>query len=420
MGYLHRFIADKFLRREDARGRKRSLPVVRISSIGIGMGVTLILLSLFIVRGFKSEIRAKINGFVGNIKIFHPENAYGQYTLPIDIHPELLSALSRDIDSIPGTNHLYTFADLMGVVKTDSLFKGVNIHGVDSLYDKAFLQQYLLDGEVPSFSGEVQNELLLSAAIADYLSLDVDSTMLMYFFDGDRLKVRKFVVKGIYHTGFDDYDNNIVIGDIRCVRGVLGWEATRAGGLEAKLSDYRHTESLYDSFYDTLSARVTETDERYTMLTAQEMNPLMFGWIDLLDTNVALILALMIAVAAMTMITGVIVIILERVRTIATLKALGQRNSSLRKVFHHMALRVLLTGVLWGNMIALALAFIQAHFKLLRLDASQYYMEYVPISISLPTLIVTDLATILILYLIIFIPTAIISNIRPAEGVRFE
>lgn len=393
---------------------------MRISSIGIALGVVLILLSVFIVQGFKIEIREKINGFVGNLKIFHPDNAHNQYTTPLETPQDLLDDIKARLTSLDPKGIVYTFADQMGVIKTDSTYNGVVIHGVDSLYDMNFFEKYLVRGECPSFKTDEESRILISSYLANYLGIDVGSTALTYFFDGERLRVRKFEVSGIYETGFRDYDEHIAIGNIRDIRSVLDWDDGTSGGIEIKLSDDTLTDRVYDMMYDTLLERVNKGDERYTILTAREMNPAMYGWVDLLDTNVRLILILMISVAGMTMITGVIVIILERVRAISTLKALGQRNSSLRKVFHHVAVRILLKGLLWGNAVALLIAMGQSFFKIIKLDSSQYYIDYVPIHISAWAILLTNIITIIALYLVIFIPTMIISNIRPAEGVRFD
>lgn len=420
MGFLHRFIANRFLYREGSDGGRKSLPVVRISAIGIALGVVLILLSIFIVRGFKLEIRDRINGFVGHLKIFHPDNAHNQYTQPLLTPSALLGEMRAIVTPIDPKGVVYTFADQMGVIKTDSTYSGVIIHGVDSLYDAEFFKKYLLRGECPTFGSDEGSRILISSHVANYLDVDVGQTVMTYFFDGERLKVRKFDIAGVYRTGFKDYDENIAIGNIRDVRSVLDWSEEQSGGVEVKLSDDRLSDSVYDNLYDLLLQRVNTSGERYTMLTARDMNPAMYGWVDLLDTNVRLILILMITVAAMTMITGVIVIILERVRAIATLKALGQRNHSLRQVFHHVAVRILLKGLLWGNAVALLIGALQSHFKLVKLDAAQYYIDYVPIHISIWAILLTNLITIVALYLIIFVPTMIIANIRPAEGVRFD
>lgn len=420
MGFLHRFIANRFLYREEADGGRKTLSVVRISAIGIALGVMLILLSIFIVQGFKLEIRDRINGFVGHLKIFHPDNAHNQYTQPLVTPSTLLDEVREALTPIDPDGVVYTFADQMGVIKTDSTYSGVVIHGVDSLYDAAFFKKYLLRGECPTFRSDEGSRILLSSYLANYLDVDVGQTVLTYFFDGERLKVRKFEIAGVYQTGFKDYDEHIAIGNIQDVRSVLDWDDEQSGGVEIKLSDDRFTDRVYDSLYDLLLQRVNNGNERYTMLTARDMNPAMYGWVDLLDTNVRLILILMITVAAMTMITGVIVIILERVRAIATLKALGQRNRSLRQVFHHVAVRILLKGLLWGNAIALLVGVLQWYFKWIKLDAAQYYIDYVPIHISIWAILLTNLITIIALYLIIFVPTMIIANIRPAEGVRFD
>lgn len=415
---LERTLAQRFLYQEGDRKRLRS--VVKISTIGIALGMSLIMISLFIVKGFKQEIEHKINGFIGTIRISNPDNNYDQYTIPLSISEDALQAITQQSQAYDSKAVIHSFIDQMALIKVDSAYKAVAMHGVDSTYDQSFYKEYLKQGDLPSFKGDEQSEVLLTQKIADYLSLKVGDDFLAYYLQDERAKVRKYTVKGLIETGFDEYDDHIAIADIRNLRGVTDWADNQVSGVTVTLPSRSGASGLYNQLFGLLADRHEAHGERYAMFTVEELNYNFFGWLDLLDANVLLILGLMIAVAAMTIITGIVVLILEKVRAIATLKALGQRNSSLRRTFTYMATNILLRGMIWGNLIALGIGMIQKHFRLISLDSSQYYMTHVPIEMDLGMILVTNVLVFITVFLFILIPTSIISNIQPSKSLRFE
>ncbi|MDN4752998.1 ABC transporter permease [Porphyromonadaceae bacterium W3.11] len=421
---LEKILAVRFLYQEESnttRRKKRLRPVVRISTIGIGLGVMLILLSLFIVHGFKQEIQSKINGFSGTVRISNPDNVFNQYYLPLSISDELLSQISVASSDIDPKALVNTFIDEMSLIRVDSAYKAVLMHGLDANYDAFFFQSYLKEGRLPNFSGEVTDEVMISKKIADHLNIKCGDTFVSSFLLDNRMKVRKFTVVGLFETGFDDYDGNISIVDQRVLRQVKDWSDDEVSGITITLSKTDASGEVYDKLYPVLADRnIANKSERYAMFTVEELNYSIFGWLNLLDANVLLILGLMIAVAGMTIITGVVVLILEKVRAIATLKALGQRNSSLRKVFILMASTILFKGIIWGNALALSIAFIQKYWQPITLDPSQYYMTHVPIVIDVKVLLLINILVFLLVFLFILIPTSIISNIKPSKSLRFE
>ncbi len=395
---------------------QRLRPVVRLSALGIGLGLAVILLSFFVIDGFKQEVHSKINGFFGAIRISSPSNVYGQYSDPLTLPEGVLEDIRRGC----GHSKVSTFIDRMGLLKTDSAYSGVLLHGVDSLYDSAFYAKYLTAGRLPSFSGSTSREALLSEALAHHLGLKVGDEVVVYFLGESGMKVRKVSVEGLFDTGFPEYDRLLALTDVRLLRGVNSWRPEQVGGVELHGLSAKGSAEAYDRLYGYFADRYAKYGEEYTMHSAAEMNRGILGWLSLLDANVALILGLLVAVAGMTMITGVVVLILQKVKAIATLKALGQRNTSLRKVFRLMALEVLWRGVLWGNTAAVILGLIQKLAKPITLDPSQYYMSYVPIVIDPVTLCVINTLVVLVIYLLILVPTSIISGIRPADSMRFE
>lgn len=419
---LERDLAQRFLYLEPQSPdrRQRLRPVVRISIIGIALGISLILLSFFITQGFKAEVRGKLDDFLGNVKISNPENTFNQYTLPLSAPQDLLDGIREEAQSVDPHSQVFTFIDQMGLIKGDSTFGGVIIRGLDSLYNQDFYKSYLTAGQPPLFSGETRNEIIVSQRLADRLDLKVGDDFRAYFNTDNRLKMRKFNLVGLFDTGFPEYDEVLAVADIRTIRSVNAWSDDAVGGIEIHSEKHSYTRPLFTQLYDYLAGRNAKNNERYTMFTSEELNPSIFGWLGLLDTNVLLILGLMTAVAGMTIITGIVVLILEKVSAIATLKALGYGNRRLRSIFRGMAYRILLRGMLWGNVIAIILGWIQYRFRPITLDPSQYYTAFVPVQIDLLTIVGVNIAVFLLVILLVLIPTTIVSHIRPAQALRFE
>lgn len=415
---LERDIARKFLYDETTKPRLR--PVVKVSTIGIALGILLILISFFIIDGFKQEIRSKIDGFIGSVKISNPDNTFNRYTVPLDLPEGLTDSLTAIAQSRNPKAAVYTFADEMSLIKVDSAFRAVAFQGVDSLFNAHFFAKYMVEGEIPSFRGESDEEVLMSTTLASLFHLKVGDRCLSYFTDGKSFKVRRLTVAGLFYTGFEEYDQALMVGDIRLVRSVAGFDDDQVGGIQIHLTDHNQVGPVFDHCFDYLAERNGRYEERYTMFTSEELYPGIFSWLGLLDANVYMILVLMIVVAGITMITGIIVLVLEKVRAIALLKTLGQSDKSLRRVFLHISAFVLGRGVLWGNALALLLAGIQMTWKPLKLDPSQYYTAYVPMEIRWETLLFTNLIIVISVLLLVLIPTRVIGKIHPAQVLRFE
>lgn len=411
---LERDLAQKFLYLEDGKLR----PVVRISSVGIALGIPLILLSLFVVQGFKREIEQKLNRFVGTIRISNPENNYNQYTIPLTVNADAKAEIEAVSQKEFPEARVTGFIDQMALIKMDSTYRAVMMHGVEEGYDREYFGQYLSAGRLPNF--DKKGELLLSQKIANYLGVSVGDDFLAYFMEGERVKMRKYNVVGLINTGFDAFDENIALTSAAELQEINGWSENQFGGLTVTLNSRKDASQLYEALFEVLADRNSKYGERYAMFTIEELNYNYFSWLDLLDANVLLILGIMILVAAITIITGVVVLILEKVRAIATLKALGQRDRSIQKTFRLMAGTILIRGIVIGNVIALIIGGVQYYFKVIPLDSSQYYMNHVPIAINWMTLLVTNLLVFIVVFLVVLIPTAIISGINPSKTMRFE
>ncbi len=411
---FEKLLAGKFIFREDGSLR----PVVRISTYGIALGVMIVILSIFIVRGFKREVEQKINGFVGTVRISNPANNYDQYSLPLKVAPAAFNQIDSVSRSLYPEARTSTFIDQMALVKSDSNFCSVVAHGVGSRSDLDFFEQYLVAGRLPNI--EEHTEVLLPRKIAQKLGISLGDDFITYYLLGEQVRVRKYNIVGIVDTGFDSYDEHIAVMGIGGLQRVNGWQQDEVGGVTVTINERKGAGHLYEALFNVLAERNEEKGERYAMFTVEELNYNYFGWLDLLDANVLLILILMVSVAVMTIVTGIVVLILEKVRAIATLKALGQHTASIRRVFLYVASRIILWGLIIGDCLALLLAWVQKQWHLIPLDASQYYMSYVPISIDFVWLLLTNLGVFVIVLLFTLLPTSIISGITPSKSLRFE
>ena len=431
---FEKLLADKFLYPTSAEGEPgrspgQPRPAVKLTTAGIALGVCVILLSFFIVEGFKAEIRTKVNGLIGSLVISNPDNVYGQYTLPLSLSEEARGVVTSTVRAYDPQASVYAFVEEMVLLKTDSAFAGVMMHGVDRAYNAGFWAEYLKSGALPEFGGESpDNEVIISSDLARRLSLESGDEVMAYFSPGisggegksGGVKMRKLRVSGVFDTGFSSFDEQMILGEASFVREVRGWKEDEVSGLKAQVSNDTEVSGIYEELFVLLGERYDRYGERYTMNVASELSGGLLDWLGLLDANVVLILALLTAVAGMTMITGIIVLVLEKVKAIATLKALGERDSSLRRVFRYMALSILSKGLLWGNAAALSLGGIQYFLRPLKLDASQYYMNYVPIKIDVVSILAVNLAVFVAIYLLVLIPVVLIGNVRPSEALRFE
>lgn len=411
---FERIVARRFL--YDDSGKL--LPVVRISVIGIALGVSLILLSLFVVSGFKKEIDSKLNNFVGTVRISNPLNVYNRYALPLEVSDDA----RRDI--LAGSQTLFpeatvnTFIDEMALVKVDSSFRTVMMHGIGRDFNRSFYQQYLVQGEVPETFAP--DDVLLSQKIADYLELKVGDHFVAYYQYGNSFKVRRYLLRGVINTGFDHIDDHIAVSDLSALQGVKGWSENEVGGVTVTVNSRKDAHRLYDALFEVLAERNDKYGERYTMFTVEELNYNFFAWLELLDANVILILVLMIAVAVMTIITGLVVLVLQKVRAIATLKGLGMTNRRIQNIFRSMAVSILIRGIVVADILALTLALLQKTYRIIPLDQSQYYMSYVPIHIDIVAVLLTNIIVFGIVFLFILVPTGVVSSVHPSRILRFN
>lgn len=396
--------------------RQVTPPAVRIAIVGVALGLAVMILSVAIVIGFKKEVRNKVIGFGSHIQITNFDNNNSYETTPIAVSDSLLQALQE----FPGIKHIEGYATKMGILKTDSDFQGVVLKGIDTDYDWSFFRNNLKEGELLTIdSKKTSTDVIISRYLSDLLGLKLGDSILTYFVQED-VRARKFNIVGIYETGFMDYDKLFVLADIKQIRRLNGWEKDEVSGLELLVDDYDKLDQIAEDLYFNLVEKQDRHGNTYFTRSIKEMNPMIFNWLDVLDVNVVVILILIFAVAGFTMISGLLIIILERTNMIGILKALGENNVSIRKIFLYISFFLIGKGMLWGNMVGIAICLIQSHFRIIKLDPSIYYLDAVPIDLSIVSLILLNIGTLCASMLMMLGPSYLITKIDPAKSIRFE
>ena len=396
--------------------RQATPPAIRIAMIGIALGLAVMILSVAIVIGFKKEVRNKVIGFGSHIQITNFDNNSSYQTMPIAVSDSFLVALKER----SGIRHVETFATKPGILKTETDFQGIVLKGVDRQYDWSFFQKNLKEGEVFQLdSAKRSSDVIISRYLSDLVGLKVGDSFLTYFVEED-VRARKFHITGIYETGFADYDKLFVIADIRQVKRLNGWSDDQVSGVELLLDDYGQVDSLAENLYFELMDKQDREGNTYYVRSIKELNPMIFSWLEVLDINVVVILVLMLAVAGFTMISGLLIIILERTNMIGILKALGENNRSIRKIFLYVSFFLIGKGMLWGNVIGISLCLLQSYTHLIKLDSSIYYLDAVPVDLNVVSLALLNIGTLLVSMLMMLGPSYLITRISPAKSIHFE
>lgn len=410
------FISRRIYGQHD-RKQQVSRPAITIATAGVAIGLTVMLLSVFIVLAFKHTIRDKVVGFGLHIQVTNFMSQASSNDTPIIIGDSLIRAAK----AIPGVRHVERFAYTQGILKTEDDFLGVMFKGVGPDCDTTFLHQNLVAGTLPHFSDQAStNKILISQSIASKLGLKAGDRIFTYFLNEQGVRMRRFTISGIYQTNLSQYDNIMCFMDLYTAVKLNGWQADQASGLEATVTDFNRLDEVGARFSKRINKKTDRNGETYSSQTIREINPNIFNWLDLLDMNVWIILVLMIAVAGVTMISGLLIIILERVTMIGVLKALGARNATIRHIFLWFATFIIGRGLLIGNILALGLAFLQRQFGLVKLDPTTYYVSTVPVEINVPALVVLNIATLVVSVFVLIAPSYLISHIHPSKSMRYE
>lgn len=400
-------IARRLYFSEEGKART-SRPAVRVALGGILIGVMVMIVAICVVVGFKQEVQRKVAGFGSHIQVVNFDNNATYELRPIDLSDSLMQKLR----TLPHVKQVSLFASKPGILKTDSAFQGIVFKGTD--YWEYFADN-LVEGRLP----EAKNEVIISTVLANQLHLSTDDAILCYFVE-EELRVRRLYIVGLYNTSMSEMDRLFVLGDIELVRQLNHWKSTQASGIEVLVDDLRYLEEAADAVYFATANRLDEAGNAFYTQTLEQLNPQIFGWLDLLDMNVVIIILLMLCVSGFSIITGLIILILESVTLIGTLKALGANNRFVRRIFIYESILLVGKGMLWGNLLGLSIVALQYFTHLIPLDAATYYVSYVPMAFPWAWLLLLNIGVLLLAWLIMLAPSAIVSQISPAKVMHFE
>lgn len=410
------FIAKR-LYSEQGDKRKVSRPAIHIATAGVAIGLAVMIISVCVVLGFKHTIRDKVIGFGSHIQVADFLTLQQMEQYPIVIDDSMIDVLKH----IPDVAHVQRFAMKEGILKTDSDFLGVAFKGVGPEFDSTFIHNNMVEGSIPPFSDSVShNKILVSQLMADKLHLKSGQRIFAYFFDNNGVRTRRFTIAGIYQTNLKKYDETIVFTDLYTAVKLNGWESDQASGAELSVNNFDNLDMVESRVISKVKGTVDHYGETYSSATIKELNPQIFQWLDLMDLNVWIILALMLIVAGVTMISGLLIIILERTSMIGILKALGARNKTIRHTFMWFAVFIIGKGMLIGNVLSLGLLALQQAFGIIKLDAQTYYVSTVPVEINALYIVALNVATLLISVFMLVAPSYLISHIHPAKSMRYE
>ena len=404
------FIAKRlFTAKENNNNYTR--PIIRIAILAIAISVAVMILSVFILSGFKDNISNKVIGFGSHIKITKFNNNQSFENDPIDFNLEIYDKI-KNLDFV---NHINIYATKAGIIKNDVDIHGVVLKGVSGDYNWEFFKNNLISGDIPNIKDSTKihsDDILISESISKKLNIKLGEELVIYFIQNPA-RVRKFKVSGIYKTALSEFDDITAIADLNHLIKLNNWNTNQIGGYEIKTKDF-----------DNVSSYTTKIDELIDFdLKAQnskDLNPQIFDWLRLQDFNVVIILILMLLVGCVNMVTSLLIIILEKSKFIGVLKAIGLSNWNIRKIFIYNSLYILLNGLFWANLVVILFTFFQKRFHLISLDETIYFMSSVPVKFDVFSMFIINIGTIIICYLVLIIPTILIAKISPAKSIRFE
>ena len=410
------FIANRIYKQAEGQS-KMSRPAILIAMLGVAIGLAVMIISLAVIIGFKSQVKEKVVGFGSHIQISNFDAVQSYETLPIIVDDSILTVLSADAD----VEHIQRYATKIGMVKTSDAFEGVVLKGIGPDYDLQFLASNLLEGEVPLFSDtENKEQALISKRLSDRLHLKLGDKLYLYFIQKDNVRARRLFVKGIYETNLTMYDDLFLFTDLYTVNRLNQWQENQVSGVEIRLSDYANLESATYRLGDQLDAEQDALGGIYFVRNIEQLNPQIFDWLGLLDLNVWIILILMIGVSGFTIISGLLIIIIERTSMIGVLKALGATNVTIQKIFLWLSIFLIGRGMIIGNVIGLGFCYLQRQFGLIALNPSTYYMDSVPIHFDFKLFLLVNIVTFLVAVAILVGPSFMISKVNPSDSMRFE
>lgn len=407
MASFERFIAQRFLPKDP---NSYSGPLVNIATYSIALGVLVMVMAVCILRGFQGQIKQKVVGFGSHIVV--SSYAMGNINEEVPIatdRPEV-----QRLRTTPGVKHVNFFASKGGMIKTEDQIQGIVFKGVDAAYDSTFFASNLIEGRLFQFpDSSASNEIIVSQTLANRLSLALGDKVRTYFWQGETYRARAFTVCGIYNTDLTEFDEHYIVGDLRQVQKLNGWDSNQVAGYEVLVDDFKHLDRAKDLVLAQLGYDLT-------MATIVEQNPALFSWLDLLDSNIVLIITIMMLVCMVAIISALLIMIFEKTSAVGLLKALGSSNVSIRKIFLLKSSVIIAKGILLGDALALLLCWLQQRFHLVSLDSESYMMDTVPIAMGPWTFVAISLGTLAVCLVALLLPTTYISHIQPAKTIKFD
>jgi lipoprotein-releasing system permease protein len=409
------FIAQRLIkgRRE---GTSFSSPINIIAIIGIAIGLAVMILAVAVLTGFKQEIREKVVGFGSHIQIMNFDSNISFETTPISNGQDFIPRIKK----IPGVKHIQIFSTKAGIIKTDMDIQGVVLKGISSDFDWSYFSSNIVDGSVFAVTDTaIGNKVIISKKISDMLKLKTGDSFAMHFIQ-DPPRVRKFTISGIYETSLEEFDKMYVFCDIGHIRRLNGWKDDMVSGFEIFIDDFDRLDEMTLAIRDAIGYKITEEEAKFKVTNIRIKYPQIFDWLNFQDINVIIIIILMIIVAGFNMISGLLILILEKTNMIGILKALGSEDTTIRSVFLYQAAYLIGKGLLWGNLIGIGLAFFQLKTGIFTLDPSSYYIKTVPINLEFAHILLLNTGTMASIIIMLLVPSQLISRITPVKAIRYD
>jgi lipoprotein-releasing system permease protein len=409
------FIAQRQVKYKEG-GSRISGSLANVAIFGISLCIAVMLVAVSIVTGFKQEIRNKVVGFGSHIQIVNYDANTSYETKPISNKQDFLNELQRT----PGILHIQQFATKAGIIKTETDMQGVVLKGIGPDFDWSFFKHCLVEGHIFTLHDSVKtNEVIISRRIALLLKLKVGNEFIMYFIQ-EPTRMRKFKIAGIYETSVEEMDKVFVLADIGHVRKLNNWSSDQISGFEVLIDDFKNIDKMAEEVNDIVGYNFSDQSESLKVISIKEKYPQIFDWLNLQDLNVIIILILMTIVAGFNMISGLLILILDRTQMIGIMKALGARNKSIRRIFIYESGFLIIKGLFWGNLIGLAICFLQKYTCFMKLDPTSYYIDHVPINLNFLYIIALNIGTMIITVFMLILPSFIIAKFSPAETIRYS
>ncbi|WP_163410148.1 ABC transporter permease [Flavobacterium ajazii] len=409
---LEYFIAKRLITAKDYKS-SISAPIIKIAISAIAIGIIMMLVSVATGIGLQEKIREKVSAFNGQIVISNYDNNNSDVTLiPIskkqDFYP--------NFKSVPEVSHIQAIAAKAGIIRTENAFEGIIFKGVGADYNWDNIGEYLVEGKLPDFSKSLNEEVIISKFLADRLNLKVGDNFNTFFIKEEQGKLpnsRRFRIVGLFNSGFQNFDATYILGDIRHIQRINKWTPDQVGAFEVFVKDFKNIKATGDQIYEQTSSSLdTKTIiEKYSYI---------FDWLQLFDFNIIIILAVMILVATINMVVALLVLILERTQMIGILKSLGANDWTVRKVFLYNAFYLIVRGLFWGNLIGISILLIQQQFGVVQLNPENYYVNQAPVYLNWGYVILLNLLTVTVCFLVLLIPSYIITKISPVKAIRFD